>query len=259
MKEEGDSSHVNQAYDKSIAKSQASAVETLSMLCWIKMNKGVADHLVYSAWRRHCQRGGFHLSIHATWIWKPRLLSKNGAKRSNPFCMPVKKHLSCRQLRRRMSVFSSLLYGMGCFWRRKKLGQDCRWRERIHHSLSEEAALWVQHSICWVAAHLCRVWVDERTPRTSQLRCAQVNCSHIGYRAIPEEAKQVISRTAQVTENLDLFTLKPPRLKGMELFDHMVHCQLIWSSSAPILPATSLDCHVYCGKKVNTFSSINWF
>jgi hypothetical protein len=248
LKEEGDSSHVNQAYDKFVAKhDKSSANSSLSVLRrTTTVNKGIID-----------QWGLIHVGLQcirstqpATWTSSFDACNLDPRTRV-PFvewCKKIQSFLHAGETFKVEKVEDDLFLLLPSFWHgmppverkgicnliNEKEGFTVECLQRLYSDFSIPFSEMQNLRVCYELAKADPSHLDRAPPDSSVV---ETQCQ------LPDEVKNAIKATTRVTEGLISFELKPAGVKGLELFDHMIKKRLR-SSVDPVPPSEFLDCSI---------------
>jgi hypothetical protein len=243
LKEEGDSSHVNQAYDKFVAKSdKRSKDEGIAMLRGtMSATKGVVD-----------QWGMVHVGLYAVRdtkrdIWTRSFDACNLDPRTRvSFSMWAKKiecFLQAGQSFKAEAVDKYLL--LPSFWHGMTPDErKCAIATVVKHEGYSIECLKELRDVCHILVkdmqHL-RVCIECANDHPEQLYrgAPDVNAIKVAE-SIPDLAQVVVM---DATHGLNSFLLKPPGVTGLELFSHLQYKSMI-SPNGASSPSHHLDVEI---------------
>ena len=232
LKEEADSSHINQAYDKFVAKSdKATEVRTLSYLRTAKqVNRGVVDqwglvHVGLAAVRetkpetwtasfQACNMDPRNQLTFADWCIKisPALMAGQKFKKEmandDPYLLlPGFWHgMSPAEKRQTFDIFSrhEQVYSSNCV---NEMRNTCHIPSAMMQSIR----------MCLALARDNPSHLDRGAPTMEEINAAAAVDG-----GVPDAVEQAQRDVQSVTNGLNSFILKPPELEGEELFKHMI-------------------------------------
>ncbi len=228
LKEEADSSHVNQAYDKFVAKSdKATEVRTLSYLRTAKqLNRGVVD-----------QWGLVHVGLAAVRETKPETWTASfQACNMDPrnqlsfadWCTKISPALMAGQKFKKETANDDPYLLLPAFWH----GMTPTEKRQIVDVFSRHEEVYTADCIMEMR-NTCRIPTANMQSIRMCLALARDNPSHLDRGAptmeemnaateLPDAVEQAHRNGKTITNGLNSFLLKPPELAGEELFKHMI-------------------------------------
>ena len=230
LKEEGDSSHVNQAYDNFVAVADKKAkTESLGMLRGnIYVSRGVV-----------CQWGMIHVGLYAIRAtlpdtWTNSFHACNMDPRTSlsfpDWCKKIQHFLQAGQSFvapvgpiNKYAMLPSFWHGMTPYEKKKVIATiDLH----VNYSIACSKALYSECHIPYSDQQNIRVCYDCAKECPDQLEMGLPTTIEV-----PAEARQEVleakAAATDATDGLNSFILKPPGLTGIDLFSHMVQKRLI--------------------------------